>query len=136
MFQIIITDKDDKRDVRAYEICATNIEIKSLDQFIRDWNGQAYQFEAAQQEVNLLVNKEPVAIELNEKVMAKIAAYNLDRKNQTLEKEIAFHESKLDDLKKEVERFKKILDDIKEIARDMVDGAEYERVMDDDEDYE
>lgn len=135
MLQIIITDKDNKGYIKAYEIHATNIEIKDLAEMIRCMDGQAHYIEVGHQEINLIVGKEPVAIELDEQIMKRVAVYNLDRNNQTLVKEIEFHESKLSDLKQEVERFNKILDSVKEIAKDMVDGAEYERVTDY-EDYE
>ena len=119
----------DKGFTRAYEIIADNLNVKTDGEFLRGIDGQAHMAHPSKT-IELLVKNDLTKIKFDKKTESQLARYNLEQENRTLVSEIEFHRNKLFDIKKEFERFNKVLDEIKRIGKDMIDGHEYERTDD------
>jgi hypothetical protein len=127
----MITEKDKNGYIQVYDIHANNIDIENLCHEITTFADMSSRYvETGESNINLRVGSVPVEMELDPQMMERLAAYNLNIKNKTLVKEIEYHESKLGDLKTEIDRLSVTLDKAKGMIKDMVEGAEFERVDD------
>jgi hypothetical protein len=120
---------DDNR-TEAYGIIASNISIDSLGESVQGINGLGH-FEHWGNKIEFRTTADLKEIEFDNATLERLARYNMEQKNKTLLSEITYHENQLADIKAKTEQLKRTLDRIKDIAVDLIGGAEYEKVCED-----